>query len=130
MSGSSPAPRSTTLSTLPAPGRQSRLLALSRAMPMSSSLPQMMTPATMLPGGQPHSNVSNANSYGDIFNRPSSQKKANGYLQSKVSLPNANGHVSEVEAASDPAIAPYVPQSKHVSREAFESAGWRAAFSA
>ena len=31
---------------------------------------------------------------------------------------------------ADPAIAPYVPRSKHVSREAFESAGWKAAFDA
>jgi hypothetical protein len=28
----------------------------------------------------------------------------------------------------DPEVAPYVPQSRHCTREAFEEAGWRAAF--
>jgi len=29
---------------------------------------------------------------------------------------------------ADAAIAPYVPRSKHTTREAFEARGWRAAF--
>ena len=29
---------------------------------------------------------------------------------------------------ADPEVAPYVPQSRHCTREAFEASGWRAAF--